>query len=44
MLATLSGIVMLFRLLQLENAWDPMLVILAGIVTLVRLVQTENAS
>ncbi len=39
MLVTLFGIVMLFRLLQQENADPPMLVTLFGIVTLVRLLQ-----
>ena len=39
MLVTLSGIVMLARLLQLENASSPMLVTLFGIVILVRILQ-----
>jgi hypothetical protein len=43
MLVTLSGIVMLVRLVQPENAPSPMLVTLSGITTLVRLVQPENA-
>ena len=43
MLVTLSGIAMLVRLLQLENADLPMLVTLSGIVMLVRLLQLENA-
>src|SRR2546426_664240 len=43
MLVTLLGIVTLVRLVQRENAWDPMMVTLLGIVTLVRLVQAENA-
>ena len=43
MLVTLFGIVMLVRLLQLENAALPMLVTLFGIVMLVRLLQTEKA-
>jgi hypothetical protein len=42
MLVTLSGIVMLVRLVQL-NAPFPMLVTLSGIVTLVRPVQPQNA-
>ena len=37
MLVTLSGIVTLLRLLQLEKAELPMLVTPSGIVTLVRL-------
>ena len=43
MLVTLSGMVMLVRLVQL-NASCPMLVTPLAIVTLVRLVQSENAS
>ena len=43
MLVTLSPIVTLVRLLQLENASKPMVVTLSGIVMLVRLVQLENA-
>ena len=39
MLVTPLGIVMLVRLLQLENALSPMLVTPLGIVMLVRLVQ-----
>ena len=39
MLVTLSGIVMLVRLVQEANAHGPMLVTLSGIVMLVRLVQ-----
>ena len=39
MLVTLAGIVTLVRLVQPENASEPMLVTLSGIVTLVRLVQ-----
>ena len=43
MLVTLDGIVTLVRLLQQENALDPMRVTPSGIVTLVRLLQLENA-
>ena len=43
MLVTLSGIVMLVRLLQPLNALSPMLVTLSGIVMLARLLQPENA-
>ena len=43
MLVTLDGIVMLVRLVQLENAFLPIHVTLAGIVMLVRLVQPQNA-
>ena len=43
MLVTLSGIVMLVRPLQPENALVRMLVTLSGIVMLVRLLQPENA-
>jgi hypothetical protein len=43
MLLTLLGIVTLVRLVQPENAQDPMLVTPLGIVTLVRLVQYSNA-
>ena len=39
MLVTLLGIVMLVKLLQLENAPSPMLVTLSGIVMLVNLLQ-----
>ena len=39
MLVTLSGIVMLVKLVQSENALFPMLVTLSGIVMLVKLVQ-----
>ena len=38
MLVTLSGIVMLVKLVQSENAESPILVTLSGIVTLVKLV------
>ena len=38
MLVTLSGIVILFKLVQSENADVSMLVTLSGIITLVRLV------
>jgi hypothetical protein len=41
-LVTVSGMVMLVRLMQPENAHCPMLVTLSGIVTLVRLVQYWN--
>ena len=43
MLVTLSGIVMLVRLLQYSNALSPMLVTPSGIVMLVRLLQPRNA-
>ena len=43
MLVTLSGIVMLVRELQSENAESPMLVTLSGSVMLVRELQSENA-
>ena len=43
MLVTLSGIVMLFRPVQSENARLPILVTLSGIVMLVRPTQLENA-
>ena len=43
MLVTLSGIVMLVKLSQEENAELPMLVILSPMVTLVKLVQLRNA-
>ncbi len=43
MLVTPSGIVMLVRLLQSENAQLPMLVTPSGMVMLVRLLQLENA-
>ncbi len=39
MLVTLSGMLTLVRLLQLENAESPMLVTLSGMLTLVRLRQ-----
>ena len=39
MLVTLSGIVMLLRLLQLSKAKSPILVTLSGIVILVRPLQ-----
>ena len=39
MLVTLSGIVMLVKLMQLENAASPMLVTPSGIVMLVKLMQ-----
>ena len=39
MFLTLSGILMLVRLLHLENAHSPMFVTLSGIVMLVRLLQ-----
>jgi len=43
MLVTLSGMVMLVRLLQPANAPLPMLVTLSGMVMLVRLLQSPNA-
>ena len=43
MLITLSGIAMLVKPLQLENAESPMLVTLSGIVMLVKLLQAQNA-
>ena len=43
MLITPSGIVMLSRLLQPENAYSPMLITPSGIVMLSRLLQPENA-
>lgn len=43
MLVTLSGIVMLVRLGQLENTLSAMLVMLSGIVTLVRRLQLSKA-
>ena len=43
MLVTLSGMMMLVRLLQLWNAPSPMLVTLLGMVTLVRQLQDRNA-
>ena len=43
MLVTLSGSLMLVRLLQTENADFPMLVTLLGIVMPVRLLQNWNA-
>ena len=43
MLVTLSGIVMLARLVQSENAKESMLVTLLGIVMLSRLEQPSNA-
>ena len=43
MLVTLSGIVMLVKLVQLENAESPMLVTRSEIVMLVKLLQSENA-
>ena len=43
MLVTPSGIAMLVRLLQPENAEFPMPVTLSGIVMLVKLLQPENA-
>ena len=43
MLVTLSGIVMLVRLLQPEKASYTMLVTLSGIVMLVRLLQSKKA-
>ena len=43
MLVTLSGMVMLLRLVQSENAEEPMLVTLSGMMTEVRLLQPENA-
>ena len=42
MVVTLSGIVMLVRLLQFQNVPRPMLVTLSGIVMLVRLLHPEN--
>ena len=39
MLVTMSGIVMLVKPLQYENAHSPMLVTLSGIVTLVKPLQ-----
>ena len=44
MLVTLSGIAMLVRLIQPENAPQPMVVTLSGIFTFVRLRQFSNAS
>ena len=44
MLVTLSGIVMLVRLLQLKKVCSPMLVTPSGIVMLVRSLQSEKAS
>ena len=44
MLVTLLGIVTLVRLMQAENASDPMLVTLVPIVTLVRLEHQANES
>tara|TARA_E500000178_G_C16956351_1_gene723857 strand:- start:74 stop:457 length:384 start_codon:yes stop_codon:yes gene_type:complete len=41
---TLLGILMLFRLVQPENAVNPIEITLSGIVTLVRPVQLENAA
>jgi len=43
MLVTLSGIVMLIRLVQFSNAHSPMFVIVSGIVMLVSLLQPLNA-
>ena len=43
MLVTLSGIVILVKLLQYSNALDPIIVTLFGIVMLVKPVQPENA-
>ena len=43
MLITLSGIVMLVRLVQFKKAESPILVTLSGIVMLVRLVQLQKA-
>ena len=43
MLVTLSGMVMLVMLEQLEKAQSPMLVTLSGIVMLVKLEQPEKA-
>ena len=43
MLVTLSGMVILVRLLQLEKALYPMLVTLFGMVILVRLLQLSKA-
>lgn len=43
MLVTLSGIVMLVKLVQWENACDSMLVTLFGIVMLAKFLQSENA-
>ena len=43
MLVTLSGIVMLVRLVQFKKAEFPMLVTLSGIVMLVTLLQTQKA-
>lgn len=42
MLVTLSGIVMLVKYQQLENAYVPMLVTLFGIVMLVKYQQLEH--
>ena len=42
MLVTRSGIMMLARELQPENAHDPMYVTLSGIVMLVRALHPEN--
>ena len=43
MVVTLSGIVILVRLVHPKNASSPMVVTLSGIVILVSLVQSENA-
>ena len=43
MLVTLSGIVMLVRLVQFKKAESPMLVTLSGIVMLVTLLQLQKA-
>ena len=43
MLVTLSGMLMLVRLLQPENAPSPMLVTLSGMLMLVSLLQPSNA-
>ena len=43
MLVTLSGISMLAKFLQLENAPSPMLVTPSGISMLVKLLQSKNA-
>ena len=43
MLVTLSGIVILVKPVQHQNAQPPILVTLSGIVTLVKLVHPSNA-
>ena len=43
MLTTLSPILTVFKLEQLPNVWNPMLVILSGILTVSRLEHPLNA-